>query len=63
MFTYIAGANSAEQRIGHRMQRDVGIRMSDQALAVRDLNATKDDAVTVTEGMDIIAISGAELGG
>ncbi len=57
MLTDIAGADRTQQRIGQRMQPDIGIRMADEARVVRYRDAADHDMVTGTESVDIDALA------
>ncbi len=57
MHADIAGAERAEDRIGQRMQPDIGVGMADEALAVRDFETAKPDMIAGSEGVDIEALA------
>ena len=49
----IAVADRAEQRVGQRMEADIGVGMADEAPVVRDLDAAEPDGVARAEGMHV----------
>ena len=58
----VAGAAGGEQRVGQRMQRDVGIGMAGQPAVMRDGDAAEHDVVARLEGVHVIAVAGAHVG-
>ena len=55
MVADVAGAERAEDRIGQRMEDDVGIAMAGKALVVRDADAAEPELPSGSEGMDVEA--------
>ena len=58
----IAGAAGGEQRVGQRMQRDIGIGMAGQLLRMRDRDAAQHHVIAGLEGVHVVAIAGAHVG-
>ena len=57
----IAGAERAQDRVGERVEPDIGIGMADQAALMRELDAAEPDAVAGAEGVDVEALAGADV--
>ena len=55
----VAGANGAEQRVGQRVQPDVGIRMAEQAQRAGDAHAEQDDTFAGRQPVHVEAEPGA----
>ena len=49
----VAVPDRAENRIGQRMQPDIGVRMARERLVVRDADAVQPDVIAVGEGVDV----------
>ena len=63
MHADVAVGERAEDRVGQRMQRDVGIGMAGKLAVVRNLHAAEPDMVAAgVEGVDVIADAGADVG-
>ena len=58
----VAGAAGGEQRVGQRVQPDIGIRMAGQLLSMRNRHAAQRDMVARLEGVHVIAVAGAHVG-
>ena len=58
----VAVGERAEQRVGHRMQHDVGIGMAAQLLPVRDAHAAEHHVVAGGESVHVDAGAGAHVG-
>ena len=58
----VALAERAVDRVGERVQRDVGVRMALELLVVRDEHAPEPDAVAGREGVNVEALADADLG-
>ena len=61
MIADIAGAAGGKQRIGQRMQRDVGVGMTKQLLIMRNEHAAERHAIAVDELVHVIAVAGADI--
>ncbi len=61
MIADIAGAAGGQQRVGQRMQGDIGIGMALELLVVRNEDAAKRDAVARLELVHVIAVAGAHI--
>ena len=57
MAAQVAFAQSTEDRVGQRMRRHVGIRMTLQSVRMRDLDPAKDQSASLDQGMEIEALS------
>ncbi len=57
----VAGGERAEQRVGDRMQADVGVRMADQAERAGQPDAHQHEAVARPQAMDVEAEPGPRL--
>ena len=55
----VAGADGAEQRVGQRVQADVGIGMAEQAERAGDADAEQDDAIAGRQPMHVEAEASA----
>ena len=55
----VARAEAAEQRVGDRMQADVGIGMADQPQRLRQPHAAQHEAVARCQAMDVEALPDA----
>ena len=58
----VAGTAGRQQRVGQRMQTDIGIGMAGEFPCVRNPDPAKPDMVTCLEGVHVIAIAGADVG-
>ena len=61
MLADVAGADRAQDRIGQRMQRDVGIRIAGERVVVRNRDAAQHHRVAGPETMHVEAQGGAGL--
>ena len=57
MTAQIALADRAEDRVGERMRRDVGIGMPAESLLVRNLDAAEDQPAACAQRMEIEALA------
>jgi hypothetical protein len=53
----VAHAGSAKQRVGDRVQQSIGIRMAQQAFAVRHMHAAQHERSALYQGMDVPAFT------
>ena len=61
MHADIAGAEGAQDRVGQRVEPDIGVGMADQRAVVRHAHAAQPDMIAGPEGMDVEALAGADV--
>ena len=61
MHADIAGSDRAEDRVGQRVQPDIGIRMTDDPGAVRDLDAAHHQAVAGPERVHVETLADTHI--
>ena len=52
---YVGFRQGTVERVGNRMQEDIGIGMADEAVRMRDFDTAERDVMPLAECMDIIA--------
>ena len=61
MIPDITGRAGCQQRIGQRMQADIGVRMAVEPLVMRNFDAAECDEAARDQTVHIIAISGTDI--
>jgi hypothetical protein len=61
MIADVAGAAGRQQRVGQRMQRDVRVGVTVEALVMRDLYAAQREMVSGNQPVNIIAVAGSHI--
>ena len=61
MHADIAGPDRSEQRVGQRVQPDIGVRMTGERLLVRDVDAADHDMVAGREAVHVEALPDADI--
>ena len=62
MLADVAVADGAEQRIGERVQADVGVGVALQRVGVRNPDAAQPDVIAWREAVHVEALAGAHVG-